>query len=69
MDNEQDVLKSKVTAELINETKIALNNHEHFNKEDKIITEKFNFGNHRERIILKTVNKVFEMLLKSIQKR
>ena len=38
-------------------------------KEDKIITEKFNFGNHRERIILKTVNKVFEMLLKRIQKR
>ena len=36
-------------------------------KEDKIITEKFNFGNHRERIVLKTVNKVFEMLIKSIQ--
>ena len=35
-------------------------------KEDKIITEKFNFGNHRERIILKTVNKVFEMLIKII---
>ena len=40
MDNEQDVLKSKVTAELINETKIALNNHEHFNKEDKNVTRK-----------------------------
>ena len=39
MDNEQDVLKSKVTAELINETKIALNNHEHFNKEDKKCNE------------------------------
>ena len=38
-------------------------------KKDKIITEKFNFGNHRERIILKTVNKVFEMLIKSIQKK
>ena len=39
MDNEQDVLKSKVTAELINETKIALNNHENFNKEDEKCTE------------------------------
>ena len=39
MDNEQDVLKSKVTAELINETKIALNNHEHFNKEDKKVSQ------------------------------
>ena len=36
-------------------------------KEGKIITEKFNFGDHRERIVLKTVNKVFEMLIKSIQ--
>ncbi len=36
-------------------------------KEGFNITKKFNFGNHRERIILKTVNKVFEMLIKSIK--
>ena len=36
-------------------------------KNDSTITEKYNFGNHRERIILKTVNKVFEMLIKTIQ--
>ena len=36
-------------------------------KKDSTITEKYNFGNHRERIILKTVNKVFEMLIKRIQ--
>ena len=33
---------------------------------EKIITEKFSFGRNRERVIQKTVNKVFEMLYKSI---
>ena len=33
---------------------------------EKIITEKFSFGRNRERVIQKAVNKVFEMLYKSI---
>jgi len=33
---------------------------------EKIIPEKFSFGRNRERVIQKAVNKVFEMLYKSI---
>ncbi len=31
-----------------------------------IVSEKFNFGNNRERVIQKTVNKVFEIFFKTI---
>lgn len=33
---------------------------------DKIVVEKFNMGNHRERIVEKAVNKALEMLQKEI---
>ncbi|MGJ8666638.1 MAG: competence/damage-inducible protein A [Patiriisocius sp.] len=35
---------------------------------ERVISEKFNFGNTRERVIGKAVNKAFEMLLKEISK-
>ncbi|QQX75596.1 MULTISPECIES: competence/damage-inducible protein A [Aequorivita] len=35
---------------------------------DGVVSEKFNFGNDRYRVIKKTTNKVFEMLLKEISK-
>ena len=33
-----------------------------------VFSETFNFGNHREKVINKAVNKAFEMLLKEILK-
>ncbi|GEQ85785.1 CinA-like protein [Patiriisocius marinistellae] len=35
---------------------------------ERVVSEKFNFGNTRERVIGKAVNKAFEMLLKEISK-
>lgn len=35
---------------------------------NKVVSEKFNFGNDRYRVIEKTINKAFEMLLKEISK-
>ena len=37
--------------------------------EDKVISEVFNFSNHREKVIMKATNKAFEMLLKEISKK
>lgn len=36
---------------------------------DKVISEVFNFGNHREKVIIKATNKVFELLQKEISKK
>ncbi|MCM5663715.1 competence/damage-inducible protein A [Galbibacter mesophilus] len=36
---------------------------------DKVFSEEFNFGNHREKVINKAVNKALEMLLKEILKK
>jgi nicotinamide-nucleotide amidase len=36
---------------------------------DKVISEVFNFGNHREKVIMKATNKVFELLQKEISKK
>lgn len=36
---------------------------------DKVYSEVFNFGNHRERVIMKATNKAFEMLKKEIEKK
>ena len=35
---------------------------------NKVLVEKFNFGNARERVILKAKNKALDMLLKEILK-
>ena len=35
----------------------------------KVFSEKFNFGNHRVKVINKAVNKAFEMLQKEILKK
>lgn len=37
--------------------------------ENKVISEMFNFSNHREKVIMKATNKAFEMLLKEISKK
>lgn len=34
-----------------------------------VLSEKFNFGNHRERVVQKAVNKAFEMIKKEISKK
>ncbi|WP_452218783.1 competence/damage-inducible protein A [Lacinutrix undariae] len=34
-----------------------------------VLSEKFNFGNHRERVVQKAVNKAFEMIQKEISKK
>ena len=36
---------------------------------DRVVAEEFNFGNHREKVILKATNKAFEMLQKEILKK
>lgn len=36
---------------------------------DKVYSEEFNFGNHREKVIIKATNKAFEMLQKEIRKK
>ncbi|MTE27310.1 competence/damage-inducible protein A [Winogradskyella ouciana] len=37
--------------------------------EDKVYSEVFNFGNHRDKVIMKATNKAFEMLQKEILKK
>ncbi len=37
--------------------------------EDKVYAEVFNFGNHRDKVIMKATNKAFEMLQKEILKK
>jgi len=37
--------------------------------QDQVISEQFNFGNHREKVIKKATNKALEMLLKEIVKK
>ncbi|WP_411895400.1 competence/damage-inducible protein A [Winogradskyella sp. A2] len=37
--------------------------------ENKVISEVFSFGNHREKVIMKATNKAFELLLKEISKK
>lgn len=36
---------------------------------DRVFSEVFNFGNHREKVIVRATNKAFEMLQKEIQKK
>ena len=37
--------------------------------ENEVFSEVFNFGNHREKVIMKATNKAFELLLKEISKK
>jgi nicotinamide-nucleotide amidase len=37
--------------------------------ENEVLSKVFNFGNHREKVIMKATNKAFELLLKEISKK